>query len=148
MNNNKEKPNVKNDCTPIVVDDLVDYHPIEKYLQKSNARKNDIDTSFFNMHASFLTSASLEKAGGVVAVLSFLQACTYLEEVIDIGGDIADINQDCIDRFVLNLHSDGRLSVYRIHELVSLTQRFLKHAEQEGCQVQALAFPIQENIHN
>ncbi len=148
MNNNKEKPNDKNDCTPIVQDDLVDYQPIGKYLQKSNARKTDIDTSFFNMHASFLTSTSLEKAGGVVAVLSFLQACTYLEEVIDIGGDIADINQDSIYKFVFKMYSDGRLSVYRIHELVGLTQRFLKYAEQEGCKVQALVFPIQENIHN
>jgi len=148
MSRSKEKVHAVNGCTPDVLDDPMDYQPIQKYLQKSNARKNGIDTSFFNMHASFLTSTSLAKPGGVVEVLNFFQACTYLEQVIDIYGDVADINQDCIDNFMLKLHTDGRLSIYRIHELVNLILRFFKHAEEEGCNVQSLVFSVQENIHS
>jgi len=148
MSRDKQNQEVEIDCTHDQVDDPVDYQPIQKYLQESNARMNGIDSSFFNMHASFLTCPALAKAGGIVAVLNFLQACTYLEEAIDICGDVADIDQTCIDHFLLKLHTDGRLSVYRIHELVSLIQRFLKHSEQEGCKVQPLVFSVQENIHN
>ncbi len=107
-----------------------------------NASQGPIDSSFYNMHAGFLGSPELYEQDGSEAIQDFFDVSKYLEKVIDLGCDMAEISQQSITDLTNVLFQVSDLSATKLVEYLNLVERFLSYAKSEGCDIQAITFPV------
>jgi len=114
-------------------------------MELSDAKRAAVNSSYPNMHSSYLNSIELYVIDGVPGIREFVDMCKYLERIIDPQIDMADIDQSIINKFEESLLADTKLTAANVNSYMNLLARFTNYTKEQGCKVPILEFPVQSD---
>ena len=114
-------------------------------MELSGAKRATVNSSYSDMHSSYLNSIELYVIGGVPGIREFVDMSKYLEKIIDTEIDMADIDKAIIENLKELLQADTKLTAANINTYMNLFERFIGYAINMGSKVHQIDFPVRSD---